>query len=334
MSSKIYSHIFLKGEDFVKQKIGRGLILSVYNLGKWRTEVFGGFKGKSLDYQNLYFDLASLTKTLTASQYMHLAQAKKLYLNQKTYNFLKCLKPFKNLTIQKLLSHQSGLDLIQKYSKDKNYTSQKIQKILFGVGNLEIQNTSSRFNYSDLNYIYLGEILPKLTGSKTLESSMNDFFQKNGLNFVFNPISKGIPTSQIVSSSKYLPVGTVHDPKTRWLGGVAGSAGLFGSLSDLQKFTQLWLENSFGLSSELYKTSLYPEGPWYFSYNKPIFGTVWRLGKYSPNPNHAGFTGPSILLDPINQRAIVHLNNYLFESESEENRGKFLSWNKDILESF
>jgi hypothetical protein len=116
MSSKISSKVFLKGESFIEQKIGTGLILSVYSSGNWQTKIFGEFTNKISDYQKLYFDLASLTKTLLASQYMELVQAKKIDLSQKNSNLLDCLKPFKELTLQKLLSHQSGLDLIQKYS--------------------------------------------------------------------------------------------------------------------------------------------------------------------------------------------------------------------------
>jgi CubicO group peptidase (beta-lactamase class C family) len=262
---------------------------------------------------------------------MYLTQTKKIDLNQKTSNLLSSLKPFQNLTLEKLLTHQSCLNLTQKYSKNQNYNTQQIREILFNSSNLEIQKTNLRFNYSDLNYIYLGEILPKLIGFKGLETALNSFLQKFELDFVFNPLLKNIPISEIVPSSQNTPAGIVHDPKARWLGGVAGSAGLFGNLGSLQKFTEIWLKNDFKLNSDLYKQSLYPTVPWYFSNSQPIFGDVWRIGKYSQNPNHAGFTGPSIMVDPKKQFAIIHLNNYLFESEAEQHRTNFLSWNTELL---
>lgn len=331
MSSKNLSQIFSKGADFIQQKIGNGLILTVYSSGVWKTEMFGEFENKNQDYQNLYFDLASLTKTVIATQFMHLAQTKKVDLDKNLGDLLNCLKPFKNLTLKKLLTHQSCLNIIQKYSKNQNYTKPQIREILFNSGNLEIQKTNLRFSYSDLNYIYLGEILPRLVEVAGLETALSPFLQKFELDFVFNPFLKNIPISEIVPSSQNFPVGIVHDPKARWLGGIAGSAGLFGNLKSLQKFVELWLKNDFKLNADLYQQSFYPTGPWYFSNLQPIFGTTWRLGKYSKNPNHAGFTGPSVMLNPKKQLAIVHLNNYLFESETDQHRADFLNWNTQLL---
>ena len=135
--------------------------------------------------------------------------------------------------------------------------------------------------------------------------------------------------------------GTVHDPTTRRMGGVAGHAGVFSTAHDLSLFAQALLDRIAGrpssfpltqasallmttpeqpghtpadLSQPKPATPTYPSRPGHqvrgfgwdidSGYSRPR-GEVFPIGSFG----HTGFTGTSLWLDPGSDTYVILLAN-------------------------
>jgi uncharacterized protein YbbC (DUF1343 family) len=112
--------------------------------------------------------------------------------------------------------------------------------------------------------------------------------------------------------------GIVHDPTARYMGGVAGHAGVFSTADDLAKFCQMLLDGGDGLFSPVtirkFSTSASPV-------NLPaVRGLGWDIdSQYSGNRGslfpvgnsfgHTGFTGTSLWIDPLSKTYVILLTN-------------------------
>src|SRR5438105_6894570 len=116
--------------------------------------------------------------------------------------------------------------------------------------------------------------------------------------------------------------GVVHDETSRFMGGVAGHAGLFTTADDLAKFAQMMLNLGTVASGarildplviHLFTT---PQSP----ADQPILrGLGWDIDSlYSSNRGelfpigsygHTGFTGTSVWIDPVSQSYVILLTN-------------------------
>src|SRR5262249_4045982 len=101
----------------------------------------------------------------------------------------------------------------------------------------------SRFVYSDVGYLFLGQIVEKVAGMPLDGFTRKHVFTPLGMNeTTFNPNGKlrerAAPTEKV--EGKWQP-GVVHDPRAYRLGGVAGHAGLFSTADDLAVYAQMLL---------------------------------------------------------------------------------------------
>ena len=97
------------------------------------------------------------------------------------------------------------------------------------IEEVPIVEPGSRFIYSDINYILLAEIVRKISGKPLDEFAReNESSQPLGMaETSFRPVESLLPR---IAPTERLPDGTllhgtVHDPTTRYMGGVAGHAG-------------------------------------------------------------------------------------------------------------
>jgi uncharacterized protein YbbC (DUF1343 family) len=113
----------------------------------------------------------------------------------------------------------------------------------------------------------------------------------------------------------------VHDPTARYMGGVAGHAGLFSTAADLAKFAEMMLgmgrrENQRIFSPLTVRKFTTPQGPadqpalrglgW--DIDSPFSGTrgdLFPLGSFG----HTGFTGTSMWMDPFSDTYVILLSN-------------------------
>ena len=286
------------------------------------------------------FDLASLTKVVaTATSIMILVERGKVRLTDSVSLYIPELKGEgrERVTIEELLTHRSG------YAPDFDLREQwvgydeAIQRLI-----TEPLRTppGTRFVYSDINYIALGEVVKRVSGM-----SLDVFAQTN----IFGPLkmrdtgfrpaatlqSRIAPTEKRRGQLSYLgdsPAqlgaegevwlrGQVHDPTSFRMNGVAGHAGLFSTASDLSIYCQMILNGgtfkgvrvlSPASVTEMTRPRLVNNAGgtrglgWdinsTFSTNR---GDLFPLGSFG----HTGFTGTSIWIDPASEMFVVFLSN-------------------------
>jgi CubicO group peptidase (beta-lactamase class C family) len=311
----------LKAQEFLDLNLGDFIVTCNYQKQTWGNQQFCKSTKKTSDYSNYYFDIASLTKPIIATIILEFEKENKLKLNDKAFFYLDFLEDFKELSIENLLCHQSFLQIKNKFSKNATYLPKEMEQILFTRGNITIQKEQNDFQYSDLNYLFLGKILEKIQ-NKSLDKVVNDFLKK----YKIKEISF-YPTGKILKTEKELKKGEVNDFKARILKYPTGHAGLFATINGLQKFIETWLNNDFDFEKEIYSQAFYQKNK-SANLTNSVYGLVWRTGRVSLFPNHSGFTGPTIILDPQNKQAFIHANNYIWVKLNPQKRDLFLNWNK------
>ena len=145
-------------------------------------------------------------------------------------------------------------------------------------------------------------------------------------------------TAETNQNFDHLLRGTVHDPTTRRMGGVAGHAGVFSTADDVAKFAQALLDrlagrpSDFPLKRETLELMTRPEQPSTAMGGATIFtqdgkattgvaarafgwdinsafsrprGEVFPIGSFG----HTGFTGTSLWMDPGSDTYVVLLAN-------------------------
>jgi CubicO group peptidase (beta-lactamase class C family) len=181
------------------------------------------------------FDMASITKPVaTATSVMILVERGQLKLGQRVTELLPefATNGKESITIFDLLTHQSGL---LPDNKIADYADGR-EKALERICALDLQApTGTKFIYSDVNYILLGELVRRVSGKSVHEFSQEHIFQPLGMSETgYLPReelkSRAAPTEQ--RDGKWMQ-GEVHDPRAFLLEGVAGHAGLFSTAEDL-----------------------------------------------------------------------------------------------------
>jgi uncharacterized protein YbbC (DUF1343 family)/CubicO group peptidase (beta-lactamase class C family) len=270
------------------------------------------------------FDAASLTKVLaTTSVLMRLFEQGKLRLNDRVTQYLPEFQGGESeITVRNLLTHFSGLrgdvDLDPPWSGyETGVRRALIDKPIAAPG--------ERLIYSDINFILLGEIASRLYGKPLPEAAAEVVFGPLGMrDTMFQPPaslrSRIAPTEVLAGASGPLR-GVVHDPTSRYMGGIAGHAGLFTTADDLAKFADMMLgrgsRGTVNLFSPLtIRAFTSPQSP----PDQPVLrGLGWDLDSpYSSNRGdlfplgsygHTGFTGTSLWIDPATESYVILLAN-------------------------
>jgi uncharacterized protein YbbC (DUF1343 family)/CubicO group peptidase (beta-lactamase class C family) len=264
------------------------------------------------------FDIASLTKVVaTTPALMKLFEEGKLRINDPVTAYLPEFQGGRSdITVRDLLTHFSGLppDL----SLDPPWSGYDT-----GIRRALLEKPTSppatRFVYSDINFELLGEIVHRLSGKPLDEYSRDAVFLPLGMRETgFHPaLSPRIAPTEIDPTTGAPFRGVVHDPTARYMGGVAGHAGVFSTAADLATYAQMMLDGGGKLFSPLtVKKFTTPNSPpdqpilrglgWDIDsgYSAPR-GELFPVGSYG----HTGFTGPSLWIDPASKTYIVLMTN-------------------------
>ena len=266
------------------------------------------------------FDVASLTKVVaTTSCLMKLFEEGRFWPDDPVTKYLPEFQGGRSaITIRDLMTHFSGLrpdlDLEPEWS---GYET--------GIHRALIDKPASppktKFVYSDINFILLGEIVKRLSGMPENEYAKKILFDPLGMKETGYLPSASMrrriaPTETAKDGTIFR--GVVHDPTARYMGGVAGHAGLFSTADDLAKFCQMLLDGGDGLFSPVtirkFTTPASPMGL------PGVRGLGWDIdSQYSGNRGdlfsagasfgHTGFTGTSIWIDPLSQTYVILLAN-------------------------
>jgi beta-N-acetylhexosaminidase len=286
-----------------------------------------------------------------------------LSLNQKASFYLPEMDTTNkaNITIENLLLHQAGLHgylpFWENTKKNKRldstyYSNVKTIKFPFTVatgifGNQALKDSlwhwvlaspmitrrtrqgEYPFLYSDLGLIILQKVVEKISGldldkycDKTIFEPLN--LERTGFN-----ISDKISIDQIAPTENDLAFrgiqikGTVQDQQAAMLGGVAGHAGLFGSLFDLAKIMQMNLNKGFYGGQKFFEPNTIDEFT-RSSSNKSHRALGWDKQPADKESNyisgqasdesygHSGYTGTMVWIDPKYDLVFVFLANRVY----------------------
>jgi len=211
---------------------------------------FADFRKKDSMTVHTSFQLASITKPITATAILMLYEQGMLSLEDTVSRFFPEF-PYEDITIRLLLSHRSGLPEYMYFEEDY-WPSRRITMNNDDVLNILISHQPPiyfipdyRYNYSNTNYALLASIIEKVSGL-----SYCDFMQKH----LFEPLQM---TNSIVYNRE-----NRQDIKNRatgyskrgrraensYLNGVVGDKGIYTTVEDLFKFDKALFEQ--GLISD------------------------------------------------------------------------------------
>lgn len=181
--------------------------------------------------------------------------------------------------------------------------------------------------YSDLGFIQLGAVLER-AGNAPLEQLFASLVAGPlGLAATY---ARTTPLASCVATElddRGLVCGLVHDENCYFGGGVAGHAGLFGTLDDVGRFAAAIVDTAAGTPRGRFSTEVVTR----FFTDAPVPSSTWRLGWDTPSATpgvsqagdrwprtgavgHLGFTGTSLWLDLPHRRWVALLTNRVHPS--------------------
>jgi len=271
------------------------------------------------------FDLASISKLFTAAVAGRLLDDGGIDLRARVIDYLPefdGLDPEKTpITIWQLLSHTSGMISFTNLYDEPDDESRMAKIYRYPLQ----REPGSGYEYSDLNMIVLAEVMERITGRGLDELVAEYITVPLGMADTFyNPPSE---LHHRVVATEYQPWtdrgmirGEVHDENAWSFGGVAGHAGVFATAWDLGVFGQMILgggryRDVRVLNEETVRL--------FFTNMNPDFGATaarglgWQIDQRwymdamtSPvTVGHTGYTGTSLVLDPIANTMVVLMSN-------------------------
>lgn len=292
------------------------------------------------------FDLASLTKVLaTTFAIMILDDQGKLSLNDTVSKYLSEFKTYdkKKITIRQLLTHSSGLKEwypLYYLASTKHASLKAISKIPVAYPPGEGRH------YSDLGFMTLGYVVEKISGLTLDKFLCENLYNKLHLNStVFNP-KENLKTEKIAATShgnpfekkmvyddnfgykiegidpaswnkwrRYTLKGEVNDGNSWYAnGGVAGHAGLFSTVDEIQILIDFLLNNGCFNGMQIISNKIIKK---YLTKDNFQNGLGWMMdvslfsaeGAPEHTFGHTGFTGTSIVVFPDSKTSIILLTN-------------------------
>ena len=276
------------------------------------------------------YDVASLTKVIaTTPAIMLLIEEDKVRLDAPVFHYIPDFRQNDKdrVTVRHLMTHTSGLR-----------PGIGARRTVNGVANewsghdtaIEIiceeklrSKPGKRFVYSDLNFILLGEIVQRVSGTPLDVFTRLRVFDPLRMNDTgYHPPSSKLPRiAPTERAGSRMLHGTVHDPTARLMGGVAGHAGLFSTAGDLARYCRMLLNNGMLDGEQIFEpetvrlmTSVQTPGridEWRglgWDIDSPYAGqrgNVFPRGGYG----HTGWTGPSLWIDPASDTFVIFMAN-------------------------
>ncbi len=319
------------------------------------------------------YDLASITKIVaTTAGVMKLQDEENLSVDLALCDYAPQLvdnSDYINVGLQEMLAHQAGLipwipfylrtmhhglprydvysvSKSDKYSvpvTDKLFTNPAYKDSIFKWIVSKPLDKVGEYQYSDLGYYFLKEIIEDSAGLPLEDFVRSTFYDPLGLKTIGYLPSKRFPKSSIVPTEndkvfrKQLIHGHVHDQGAAMLGGVGGHAGVFSNANDLGVMMQMFCNyGTYGgqrlLSEEVLQR--FTSSPYLDSGNRRGIGfdKPIRVGGGGPTCDlcaspksfgHSGFTGTLTWADPELGLVYVFLSNRIHPSADNRKIIKF-----------
>lgn len=292
------------------------------------------------------FDLASLTKVCaTTFGVMLLVDQNKISLDDSLSRYFDGFKtPEKQaITIRHLLTHTAGL---AQWVPTYYHASTPEERRAYSASLPLKWPIGQERHYSDLGFMLLGDVIEKVSGKSFDKYLKTALYAKLEMNkTTFKPLKHGVRPEQIAATShgnpfekrmvydddfgyeigvdlaswdgwrQYTLCGEVNDGNAYYANqGTAGHAGLFSTVSDLQKLANLLLQNGRWKDKQIISEDIIEQFLTRDSHNN---GLGWAMDKEIISANgtteqtfgHTGFTGTSIVIIPEHQLSVILLTN-------------------------
>ncbi len=278
------------------------------------------------------FDLASLTKPLAgAACLLQLVEDGRVHLRQAVSGFFEAefgpLPHLSSVEVRHLLTHTSGLPPVPRWPRaGEPFDRQALLRSVLATPTLRPPGAGC--TYSDAGYILLGEITARVAG-KPLEICFAE-----GIAAPLRRTTLGFcPAGGDIAPTGNEAPGTVHDPRARDLGGVAGHAGLFGTAGDVLAFGEAIRRGGGPIVSRATAARMAVS-----QIPKEIGAQSWGWfcagNDYLPAGDlfsdrafgHSGFTGTALLIDPAFDLSLALLTNRVINEAEDGSR--FLRWRR------
>lgn len=269
------------------------------------------------------WDLASVTKPIVALAVMALVQDGVLTLDDTAGQHLADYRGTdkEQLTVRQMLTHTAGFP-----AELPMYRWCDTRKAMLD----ELRDAALRYRpgtdveYTSQGFIVLGLIAEAATGEGLDEIVRRAVTDPTGMARTRFRLDRADRASAAATEDCAwrggVVHGTVHDENAEVLGGIAGHAGLFASLSDMQALAQLLCRGASGedtpvLSARTLATMIAPATD--HLRERRTLGWQGREPTLSPAGDlagprtfgHTGFTGTSLWVDPDAGRYVVLLTN-------------------------
>jgi CubicO group peptidase (beta-lactamase class C family) len=285
-------------DSFFQNRFVRGLFNGAVLIAEGNNIIYqnalgyGNFRSKDTLTIESQFQLASVTKPLTAYAIMLLEKKGMLSFQDSIRHFFPDF-PYENITVHQLLIHRSGLPAYMYFAdefwkedeRDITINNFDVIDLMIEYEPMRYYYPGQRYNYNNTNYSMLAAIIEKVT-SMTYENYMkeNVFDELDMLNSsVYN---------RETDPEKNYPVkgytGYRRTAGNTYLNGVVGDKGIYSTVEDLFKFNRAIFENiqidslSMSVAYQLGHEELHEHDN---------YGYGWRINMRSDSTKIAYHTG-------------------------------------------
>jgi CubicO group peptidase (beta-lactamase class C family) len=291
-----------------------------------RRQIEGGEGAATLE---TVWDLASLTKALTTSVLCMQAVQRGLFALEDHLGKHLPWPGAERITVRAALSHSSGLPAHRRYHTQLSGRAAVVEA---AAREPLAYEPGTRSLYSDLDFILLGDLCERRFGGRLDHVADRQIHAPLGTRTLgFRPLGEGGVVGQSrVAATQRCPVrgrvlvGEVDDLNAYAMGGVAGHAGLFGTVLDVAALAHALCAAYRGgavvggqaplVERDVLRT---------FWTDAGVPGSTWRLGWDGPAAQgslagdrlsrravgHLAFTGCSLWIDPEREAFVVFLSN-------------------------
>ncbi|GAA1679907.1 serine hydrolase [Fodinicola feengrottensis] len=281
---------------------------------------------------NTIYDLASMTKLFTSILIVQLIQSGKVGLENPVAQYVPEFADGgkQAVTVRMLLTHTSGLPsglpLWSAYPDPASRLDAAVRAKLTAP-------PGTRYLYSDLSMINLGVLAERVTGKKLDQLVRERITGPLGMHdTMYNPPASLQPriaaTEFQANPPRGMVWGSVHDENAWSLGGVAGHAGLFSTVDDLAILSQTLLNG--GTYRGYHMLSPQSVHTMFTNYNPTLtdpeaqhglgfeLNHRWYMDALSSpeTAGHTGYTGTSIVIDPLSHTFEILLTNRVHPSRN------------------
>jgi uncharacterized protein YbbC (DUF1343 family)/CubicO group peptidase (beta-lactamase class C family) len=271
------------------------------------------------------FDLASLTKVVaTTTAVMVLVDRGLIHLDKPaaTYWPAFAANGKGGITIRQLLTHTSGLRAGVASRPHWSDYDGAMEAIALDQ---PVRAPGTQFNYSDVNFITLGEIVHRVSHMPLNVFCKREVFEPLGMkdtSFLPSPALKSriAPTDYQGSGLRW---GQVSDPTSHHMGGVAGHAGVFSTADDLALLAQMLvhggeIQGKRILSPAVVAAMIKPQHLPGISTQRGLgwdirspYSRVFNASFPKGSFGHTGYTGTAMWIDPGSQTFMIILTSRL-----------------------